>query len=292
LEIRVGITVVIASTILIIGIMWFQKFKLVEKRYRFFVRFPEVGGLNTDDPININGVEKGRVERIYLQSHDVVVEMGIVVGTEIPADSRITLQSLGIMGERFVEIRSGWSERMIRPGDTLTGQFDTGMSEVMGEAGSVLGELSGAIREFQEVLSAIGADDRLRSSMDDLALFSGNLRRLTADDQPLAKSIVKFDQITSRLDSLFLKRYAGLDSTLETMGRAGRRFEEAIADLAEASEALKDIAARLRAGEGTVGKLINDEEFLDKLDKTVTDLDDLIFDIKKHPGRYLSINLF
>lgn len=292
LEIRVGVTVVIASTILIVGIMWFQQFKLGEKRYQFFVQFTEVGGLNSNDPINVNGVEKGRVENVDLRAHDVVVEMGVVTGTEIPVDSRIMLRSLGIMGERFVAIRSGESAQMIQPGDTLKGTLRAGMSEVMGQAGPVLGELTGAIQELQKVLSAVNENDKLQRSMDNLQTFSDNLRDITADGKPLSNAIIKFERVSSKLDSLLLNRYSVLDSSLESMGRAGRQFEVAVGNLAEASAALKDIAAKLRAGEGSLGKLINEDDFLKKLDKTVTDLDDLILDIKKHPGRYLSVHLF
>jgi phospholipid/cholesterol/gamma-HCH transport system substrate-binding protein len=63
-------------------------------------------------------------------------------------------------------------------------------------------------------------------------------------------------------------------------------------NLSETSAALKDIVSRLQSGEGTLGKLITEEELLIKLDKAVTNLDDLITDIKLHPGRYFSVHLF
>ena len=52
----------LAALIAVIGTMWFQKFQLAEKRYPFFVRFDEVGGLVNSDPIQINGVERGDVD--------------------------------------------------------------------------------------------------------------------------------------------------------------------------------------------------------------------------------------
>lgn len=107
LEIKVGMFVLLASLILILGVMWLQRFKLVEKKYDFYVRFPEVGGLTEDDPIMINGVEKGRVEGVYLRESGVLVDMGVNAEVRFPKDSRITLRSIGIMGERFVSIRSG-----------------------------------------------------------------------------------------------------------------------------------------------------------------------------------------
>ncbi len=293
LEVRVGVTVVIASAILILGIMWFQKFKLTEKRYRFFVRFPEVGGLTPDDPINVNGVESGRVESVSLRERDVIVEMGISEGVRVPTDSWIALRSVGIMGERFVAIRSGTAKTTIQPGDTLMGNIDAGMSEVMGDAGDVLSELTETIRELRKVLAAVTEDEQLQASMKNLQVFSENLREVTVESQPrLTKAVRNFERVSTVLDSLFTKRSAALDSSLESVSKAGQRISAAVDNMTEASEALKEITQKLRSGEGTLGKLLIDEAFLEKLEKTVADLDDLIIDIKQHPGRYLSIHLF
>ena len=49
LEIRVGIVVVIAVVVLVLGVMWLQRFQLVENRYGIYVRFSEVGGLKAED---------------------------------------------------------------------------------------------------------------------------------------------------------------------------------------------------------------------------------------------------
>lgn len=293
LEIRVGVTVVIASVILIVGIMWFQKFKLVEKRYNICVTFPEVGGLTEDDPIDVNGVERGRVESVNLHRRNVVVEMGISEGVVIPIDSRVSLRSIGIMGERYITIKTGKADSIVQPGDTLIGEFDAGMSEVLGYAGNVLSELNEATRELRSILESVKGDDKLKTSMDNLQEFSEDLRSLTAENQPrLAAAIRKFERVATHLDSLITRRYAVLDSSLESMSRAGSQFESAVNNLSETSAALKDIAERLQAGEGTLGKLLSDEELLNKVDKAVTSLDDLITDIKMHPGRYFSVHLF
>jgi phospholipid/cholesterol/gamma-HCH transport system substrate-binding protein len=293
LEIRVGITVLIASTILIVGIMWFQKFKLVEKRYSIYVSFPEVGGLTEDDPIDVNGVERGRVETVHLNRQNVVVGMGVSDGVAIPVDSRVSLRSVGIMGERFITIKTGASATNVQPGDTLSGEFDAGMSEVLGYAGNVLGELNQATQELRSILESVKGDDKLKTSMDNLQEVSSDLRSLTTDSKPrLTTAIRNFERVAAHLDSLITRRYAALDSSMESMGRAGGQFESAVNDLSATSAALKEITDRLQSGEGTLGKLLTEEEFLNKLDKTVTNLDSLITDIKLHPGRYFSVHLF
>lgn len=293
LEIRVGIVVVLASVILVTGVMWFQKFKLVEKRYYFFTRFEEVGRLQSDDPIVINGVESGRVRSVKLGDREVIVEMGIREGVTIPDDSRIVLKSIGIMGERFVSITRGESTTHVAPGDTIEGQFLMGLSEVMGAAGSVIDELAETSRNLREILDSLTGGGKLQSSVDDLATASENLRAIMTDNQPrLSRAIAGFERVSTRLDSLVENHYASLDSSVASFGRAGGQIETAVNRLTEASTDLKEITERLRSGKGSLGKLLAEDDFVDRLNATIADLDSLVNDIKLHPGRYVTFELF
>ena len=219
LEIRVGFVVVIASVILVTGVMWFQKFKLVEKRYSFFVRFEQVGGLKTGDPIFVNGVEEGRVQSIELGTREVIAEMAVRQGVSIPSDSRVVLKSIGIMGERFVAITHGDAHSSIAPGDTVTGSFLMGLSEVMGAAGSILEELAQTSRNLREILEDFTSDGKLHSSINDLAEASENLRSITAENEPrLASAIANFQRVSARMDSLVTSHYAALDTSMTSFG--------------------------------------------------------------------------
>jgi phospholipid/cholesterol/gamma-HCH transport system substrate-binding protein len=54
----------------------------------------------------------------------------------------------------------------------------------------------------------------------------------------------------------------------------------------------KEIMAKVNSGKGTMGMLINNDSLYVKLDKTVGDLDKLLIDLKKNPGRYVSVSVF
>ncbi|MBI4720495.1 MAG: MCE family protein, partial [Chitinivibrionia bacterium] len=239
---------------LIVGIMWFQRFKLVEKRYDFYVTFPDVGGLTKDDPIMINGVEKGRVTEVYLEKHGVVVEMGVREKVVFPKDSRVSLRSIGIMGERYVAIQSGVSVDVVEPGDTLAGYLESGMSEVMGETGQVLTELVAATAHLKEVLRVVLEEGKLAESMSNFHSVSEGLKDVAGDNQaPLYTAIRRFEHVTVVLDSLIGSRYASLDSTLQSFSSAGRRMDAAVDNLSTVSADLKALTERINSGEGTLG---------------------------------------
>ncbi len=293
IEIRVGAVVVLAALIAVIGTMWFQKFQVAEKRYHFFVRFNEVGGLVVGDPVYINGVERGRVEAISLEPDQVVVDMGVRVGVPIPNDSRVALNSLGIMGERVVAVRQGVSPQAIAPGDTIVGEFMMGLSEVMGSAGGVLDDVKATTSQLRDIAETLGAEGKLREGVDDFAATSRNLREMTEGNRGrLDRAIVRFERSSTMLDSLLTTHYAGLDSSFAALGRTGGRVEIAVDNIAVVSGDLREITAKLRAGEGSAGRLLNDETFVLRMEKTLADLDSLIQDLQKNPGRYVKFSLF
>lgn len=293
LEVRVGAVVVVATVIAIIGTMWFQKFQLMEKRYSFYVVFNEVGGLVTGDAIFINGVDRGRVSAIQLEPDRVMVEMAVREGVLIPRDSQVSLKAVGIMGERLVAIRQGVSTTYVEPGDTLNGEFLMGLSEVMGSAGSILGDVEITVRELREVTQTLSGDGRLQEGVGDFAATGKNLRQMTEKNRKrLDNAVMRFERSATMLDSLVSGHFAEIDSSLASIARAGGSAEIAAGNLADMSKDLKEIAARLRAGEGTAGRLLNDDELINRLESTVAEMDSLMEDIRRNPGRYVKFSLF
>lgn len=293
LEIRVGLVVLLAAIILVVGTMWFQKFQYNEKRYSFFVRFNEVGGLVKDDPIQVNGVERGRVQDVTLRRNDVVVEMAVKEGVEIPADSHISLKSIGIMGERFVAIVLGDSSRAISPGDTVTGAYLMGLSEVMGSAGEVLEEIKVTSRHIRKMAETLSGNGQLEQGMEDFAVTSKNLRGMTERNRVrLDHAMIRFERSSVMIDSLITGRYSGLDSSLAAIGRAGGKAEVTLDNLNELSLELKEITKKLNDGQGSAGRLLNDDTLITRLESTAAQLDSLVADIQRNPGKYVRFSLF
>jgi phospholipid/cholesterol/gamma-HCH transport system substrate-binding protein len=52
------------------------------------------------------------------------------------------------------------------------------------------------------------------------------------------------------------------------------------------------ISAKVNAGQGTAGLLVNDPALYRNADSLVTDLRALVADVKAHPKRYISLKVF
>jgi phospholipid/cholesterol/gamma-HCH transport system substrate-binding protein len=252
-----------------------------------------VGGLVSGDPIFVNGVERGRVDAIDLLSGGVVVRMGVTEKCPIPTDSRIQLQSVGIMGERNVAITRGLAPTMVAPGDTLQGELLMGLSEVLGSTGDILSDVEVTTRNLRKMVEELNADGKLRAGVNDFAATGKNLREITETNRKrLDDAIASFEHSSKQIDQLLSQHYAQLDSSLTSLGRAGGKVDVSVDNLVAVSQDLKEITAGLRAGKGSAGRLLNDETLVRRLESTTASLDTLLKDLREHPGRYVKFSLF
>ncbi|MGH7414854.1 MAG: outer membrane lipid asymmetry maintenance protein MlaD [Candidatus Rokuibacteriota bacterium] len=77
--------------------------------------FPSVGGLKAGSSIEIAGVEIGRVDRILLEDYQARVVMVIQPDIKLSEDSIASIKTKGLIGERYVRISPGGSDKAIPP---------------------------------------------------------------------------------------------------------------------------------------------------------------------------------
>jgi phospholipid/cholesterol/gamma-HCH transport system substrate-binding protein len=88
--------------------------------YDVFADFPTVGGLKTGSVVEIAGVRVGRVESIRLKDFQARVAMHIEQGVPLQSDAIVSIKTKGLIGEKFVQISPGGSEKLVGDGGRLT----------------------------------------------------------------------------------------------------------------------------------------------------------------------------
>ena len=88
--------------------------------YNVVADFPTVGGLKTGSVVEIAGVRVGRVESIRLKDFQARVAMHIDQGVPIQTDAIVSIKTKGLIGEKFVQINPGGSEKLVGDGGRLT----------------------------------------------------------------------------------------------------------------------------------------------------------------------------
>ncbi|MBI2529339.1 MAG: outer membrane lipid asymmetry maintenance protein MlaD [Candidatus Rokubacteria bacterium] len=88
--------------------------------YRVTADFPSVGGLKAGSSVEIAGVEVGRVDGITLWDYQARVLMSIRRGIRLQEDSIASIKTKGLIGEKYIRINPGGSEKIIPPDGRIT----------------------------------------------------------------------------------------------------------------------------------------------------------------------------
>ncbi len=119
-ELIVGIFVLIGLAALAYLSVRLGKLEFIgSSGYRVTAEFDSVSGLKPGAAVEIAGVEVGRVERIGLDKYRARVALRITGGVILQDDAFVSIKTKGLIGEKFVRITPGGSDKIVKDGGRL-----------------------------------------------------------------------------------------------------------------------------------------------------------------------------
>jgi phospholipid/cholesterol/gamma-HCH transport system substrate-binding protein len=90
--------------------------------YPIYAKFQSVSGLTKGAKVEISGVQVGSVDEIALdQNRSVaVVRMKLKKDLKLTDDAIASVKTSGLIGDKYIRISPGGSEKLLKPGDTMT----------------------------------------------------------------------------------------------------------------------------------------------------------------------------
>lgn len=238
----------------IIGIFLFAVFvfsigKFTGPTRKVTVDFGYVDGLAPDAPVQFAGYRVGKVESVeVLPGPPVRLQAKLSVPKDLPISrtTEVIITSMGMMGEKVVEILPAGSGDPLPDGEVLRGTDPILLSRIFGQVRSLFDEsTSGNIRQV--------AQNFVRLT-EDLSIFTTTLRRIsTQNGDDIGRILTNVSEGTEHLPSL-LKRMdaatadiAVLTKNLSAMSSESRpEIQQMIKNLNATSENLKGLTADVR----------------------------------------------
>jgi len=95
---------------------------LGDNAYSLFARFTTVSGLRAGSPVDMLGIEVGRVGRLTMDQKDqkAVVEIRIQKDIKVYDDAIVSIKTEGLIGDMFLSIDPGGAGKLLGPGGTIT----------------------------------------------------------------------------------------------------------------------------------------------------------------------------
>jgi phospholipid/cholesterol/gamma-HCH transport system substrate-binding protein len=241
-QVRAGIFILVALFFIAGGVLLMgQKTKMFVAKGKLRVVMNDVAGLKEGAPVWLAGVDVGVVKDIDFSDPKKNNEVNIFLEADhgalrkIGPDSKITIKTRGLMGEKYVDITPSQQ------------YFDTPVTVLHGTS----------IMRLDDVVQKAGAIfERLNTVVDSITQGKGTLGRLTTDPA-LYQNIVK---LTGELNALAVTINHG-EGSLGKFARSPDPYNRLITILNRADKTLQDI----QNSEGTLNKLIYDKKLYDKL---------------------------
>lgn len=306
-EWRVGLLVLVAVVLLAAGIFLIgEQGNLFSRKNEYIIYFPTVGGLNEGNPVQLNGVEVGTVRTVVLPTDaasekiKVTIEVDRRYTERIREDSMARIKTLGLLGDKFVELTSGSpGEELIPPGGVIPAAPPTNVDKLiasgedvmdnvvqisadlrdilqrMEEGEGLLGELTTESETGSRVTDAvIETMESVQRVATEIEQGDGPLSRLI-HDQELAESLTGS---VARLEGILEKAETG-DGLLPALlndPSTKEEFDATLGQLREVATNLGALSHELQEGDGLLPRLIEDEELGDEVESELREALDRI----------------
>jgi phospholipid/cholesterol/gamma-HCH transport system substrate-binding protein len=277
-ELKVGLTVSFALILLGFALWWAKDVRVGSKKIG--VRFENVSGLQPGDPVMISGLRIGKVDDIALRDGYVYVQLSVSPEVVLYRNATARIAMLELMTGKKVELYPGSKEAgELAQGEVIRGTFLADIPDLVGGAGSTIDTLKILIADVRRTLQSADAIIGDETVQENLKISIQNLRSATTDLAALSRDlrsanikalIANIDRTIATVEKLINDIQPELKGALSDARGTLRNADSLVVSL-------KDLTQRLKTDRSTlVGKVLNDEQFVMKLDSVVSNLDSVL----------------
>jgi len=308
-EARVGIFVLLGLLILTYFTFRVSKWGLIaEKGYKLTVDFETAAGLEPKGDVKMAGVPIGKVEEILLSGNRARLVLRVRPEVRIPVDSVASIQTQGLLGEKYVEILPGKdSQRTLPAGGEVKNtlpptnldaivrkveligedvrKFTAALGETFGteEGKKALADILRDVRATTATLRTVvqGNEERFDRILANVDKLSADLSDISsANKEDVRAAIANLRAFSETLKNETPELARKLEEMSErvsgVVGDNRENLKESIQNLKAASAKLDNtldsagkVMAKIDRGEGTFGKLVNDNTAHNSLTDTL-----------------------
>ncbi|SNB47929.1 MlaD family protein [Geobacter sp. DSM 9736] len=281
-QVKVGIFIVTALLFFAAGVLMMgQKTKFFMPKGKLTVTMTDASGLKTGAPVWLAGVDVGIVRSIGFtspeKSNEVQVSLEIDKDAlrKIGRDSRITIKTRGLLGEKYVDITPSRTVQET-PETTIVGAPTVKLDDVMQKAGTTFDRLNGIVDRIERGEGSLGRVsrdpqlyDNLVSLTSELQVFARSANRGEGTLGQLSRNSEAYDRLISILTRTeeTIKDIQSADGTLGRLVRDRQLYDKlvALADKSiEAAEDVRELNRKLTSSDSTIGKLLGERDLYDR----------------------------
>jgi len=328
----VGLVVIGSVVAIVLFSLWLGQANIGSKQRDVVARFTDVGNAKVGNSVVIRGVQAGRIQSIELEPTGwVLVKMSLDPDIKLPTNPVVVLSESSMFGEWQATIMERAAapddadvqqqlaqSAAVGRGSALPGARLPDIAQLTAVAGRIAGDMSRVADRFQVAFDDSAANE-LRQSIRNFADLSAELERtvrsqsqsLTQLGSDVHKTVgtinataMAVQRTADRVDSSTSK--GQIHQIMDNVGQASADIKATSHDLRDASHTLvatqqqlasvlthaDSVLGKIDRGQGSLGLMVNDPTLYQNGDALLSQMRELVAQIRAHPRQYLSVKIF
>ena len=328
----VGLVVIGSVVAIVLFSLWLGQANIGSKQRDVVARFTDVGNAKVGNSVVIRGVQAGRIQSIELEPTGwVLVKMSLDPDIKLPTNPVVVLSESSMFGEWQATIMERTAapddadvqqqlaqSAAVGRGSALPGARLPDIAQLTAVAGRIAGDMSRVADRFQVAFDDRAANE-LRQSIRNFADLSAELERtvrsqsqsLTQLGSDVHKTVgtinataMAVQRTADRVDSSTSK--GQIHQIMDNVGQASADIKATSHDLRDASHTLvatqqqlasvlthaDSVLGKIDRGQGSLGLMVNDPTLYQNGDALLSQMRELVAQIRAHPRQYLSVKIF
>jgi phospholipid/cholesterol/gamma-HCH transport system substrate-binding protein len=266
-ELKVG-----SFALIILALLTFMTFKVggfnwaKKKGYTVYAEFKNVGGLDEKTRVKIAGVDSGTIEKIELKEGKAKLTIMINRDVVLYSDSSVGVRSSGLLGDRYLEVKSGKEEPKLKDKDTIKNVVEiVDMDDLIRNITEVSGSINRLSSSLEETIATPEGKKSIKDIVDNLRDVSANLKdAVKVNDEKLRVVLDNLKEFTASLKDKGPELVANLNKASSELKEL---IEENRPGVKSAVQSIDEITQKIAKGEGTIGKLVKDDRLYESVNK-------------------------
>ncbi len=293
-EFKVGLLAVVAGILLYFGFNYLKGIDFFSNTNKYYISYDHISGLTVSNNVIVKGLAVGRVSAIRLDqngtSDRIIVEIDVDNSVTVGEGAIAELANSDILGGKAIQLQPGDINKPLQPGDTLKGQIDERIEQILAQTGDVADNIAITIGGINKILKDMeGSGSEIKQSITELKKTLGNInefyntnaRTLELTIKETRATVSHLKESVSGIKPITDKTNKFLDSLNQL------QIQKTLDNINDLTTKLSETASHFKDNEGTLGKLMTEDSLYNNLNQLLIDLDKTVNHFNEHPRDFL-----
>ena len=286
-EIKTAILVLSGIVLFIIGFSYLKSNDVFVSDRVFYAVYDDVEGVSNGTPVTISGFNVGSVQDIkfYKNTSKLLLKFRVENDFIFSKNSVAQIYETGLIGGKALSVIPKYGEELAKNGDTLKSSIAPGLTELVNDKLSPLQE---------KIESMVVSADSVLLSLNSVLNNEAKLE-IQSSITNFSSTVADLKSSASTLDDMLNTNKNQINNIISNVNETSNELSNlsiVVDNLTQSSNSIEKIVNEISNGDGSLNKLIFEDDLINSLDAASKNINLLIKDLRLNPKRYVHFSLF